>query len=388
MDHRETARGYERARGLLSAALLTTFLGAAAEAQTSAPAQPGPPHAISAQATLPHAAPSGPKHGEGDWIARDFRLRDGEAMAEARLHYVTLGDPANEAVLVLHGTTGTGAGMLASGFGGELFGEGQPLDARKYFIILPDSLGSGVSAKPSDGLRAKFPRYTYDDMVEAQYRLLTEGLGVRHVRLVIGNSMGGMHAWVWGVAHPGFMDALVPMAAQPTAMSARNWMTRRMLIETIRRDPAWADGDYASQPPSLRLATVVFGIATSGGTLGTQALAPTRERADRMVDERLAAPMTADANDVIHQFDSARDYDPAPGLERIEAAVLAINSADDERNPPETGLMSRAMARLCNGRLLLIPASAETRGHGTTGMARFWKEDLRAFLATVPRRAM
>ena len=212
---------------------------------------------------------------------------------------------------------------------------------------------------------------------------------MRHVRLVIGNSMGGMHAWAWGVAHPGFMDALVPMAAQPTEMSARNWMTRRMLIETIRRDPAWNDGDYAAQPPSLRLATVFFGIATSGGTLWAPRRWRRRGRGRTgWWTSALAAPSAGDANDVIYQFDSARDYNPAPGLERIEAAVLAINSADDERNPPETGLMSRAMARLKNGRLLLIPASAETRGHGTTGMARFWKEDLRAFLATAPRRAM
>ena len=343
------------------AALFTLVLGFAAVAQT-------------------------PARHEADWIARDFRLHDGTVMPEVRLHYITLGDPAGKPVLVLHGTAGTGEGMLAPGFGGVLFGEGQPLDARAYFIILPDALGAGKSAKPSDGMRARFPHYNYDDMVEAHHRLLTEGLGVRHARLVIGNSMGGMHAWTWGVAHPEFMDALVPMAAQPTAMSARNWMTRRIMMETIRQDPAWNNGEYTAQPPSLRLAGVFFGIATSGGTLGYQSLAPTREKADRLVDARLNAPVTADANDFLYQFDAARDYDPSPGLERIQAAVLAINAADDERNPPETGMMEQALKRVKNGRVLLIPASADTRGHGTTGMAAFWKEDLRAFLATVPER--
>ena len=219
-------------------------------------------------------------------------------------------------------------------------------------------------------------------MVLAQYRLVTEGLGIRHLRLVIGNSMGGMHVWLWGEAHPDFMDALVPMAAQPTEMSSRNWMMRRMLIELIRQDPAYDSGNYTAQPPSLRLANVFMGIGTSGGTLAYQALAPTREKADALVDERLAAPPPADANDFIYQWEASRDYNPAPELERIAAPLLAINSADDERNPPETGLMAAAMQHVKNGHLLLIPASAETRGHGTTGMARFWKRpQLADFLA-------
>jgi homoserine O-acetyltransferase len=329
---------------------------------------------------------------QADWTAKDFRFHTGEVMSDLHLHYVTIGDPANEPVLILHGTAGSAASMLTPGYAGELFGAGQPLDASKYFIIIPDALGAGKSARPSEGSRTKFPRYDYGDMVLAQYRLLTEGLKIHHLRLVTGNSMGGMLTWMWGVAYPDFMDALVPMAAQPTEMSARNWMTRRMLIETIRQDPAWKNGDYVTQPPSLRLATVFFGIATSGGTLGYQALAPTREKADKLVDERLAAPVTADANDFIYQFDASRDYnpsnDPPLGLEHIQAALLAINSADDERNPPETGLMEAALKRVKNGRLLLIPASAETRGHGTTGMAKFWAPRLRAFLDTVPRRAM
>ena len=338
--------------------------------------------------TLPAVAADYPAPREADWIAKDFRFHTGEVMPALRLHYTTVGDPAGEPVLILHGTTGSGATMLTPGFAGALFGDGQALDAKKYFIILPDALGTGKSAKPSDGLRAKFPHYNYDDMVLAQYRLLTEGLGVRHLRLVVGNSMGGMQTWVWGVTWPDFMDALVPMASQPTEMSARNWMTRRMLIESIRQDPAWLDGDYRTNPPSLRLASVFFGIATSGGTLGYQSIAPTREKADRLVDDRLAAPPPSDANDFLWQFDASRDYNPSPGLERIQASVLVVNSADDERNPPETGLMDQALRRVRNGRRLLIPASAETRGHGTTGMAKFWQRDLLDFLATAPRRAM
>jgi homoserine O-acetyltransferase len=213
---------------------------------------------------------------------------------------------------------------------------------------------------------------------------VTEGLGIRHLRLVLGNSMGGMQVWLWGEAHPDFMDALVPMASQPTAMSGRNWMLRRMLIESIRRDPVWNGGNYAEQPPSLRVANVFFGIATSGGTLAYQAMAPTRSKADALVDERLAAPPPADANDFLYQWEASRDYDPSPGLERIRAPLLAINSADDERNPPETGTLEAGLKRVKNGRLLLIPASAETRGHGTTGNAHFWQQGLAEFLATVP----
>jgi homoserine O-acetyltransferase len=323
---------------------------------------------------------------QADWDAKDFRFHTGETMASLHLHYTTIGDPKGQPVLVLHGTTGSGASMLTPAYAGELFGDGQPLDARKYFIILPDALGTGKSAKPSDGMRTKFPHYNYDDMVLAQYRLLTEGLGLHHLRLVTGNSMGGMETWVWGVTYPAFMDALVPMASQPTEMSARNWMTRRILMESIRQDPAWHDGDYTTEPPSLRLANVFFGIATSGGTLGYQALAPTRQLADKLVDARLAVPPPADANDFLYQFDASRDYNPAPGLERIEAWLLAINSADDERNPPETGLLARSLRRVKHGGLLLIPGGAETRGHGTTGMAKFWKQRFAAFLATVPRR--
>jgi homoserine O-acetyltransferase len=275
---------------------------------------------------------------------------------------------------------GSARSLLTPAFAGQLFGPGQPLDAARYFVIIPDALGAGRSAKPSDGLGARFPRYNYDDMVLAQHRLVTEGLGIRRLRLVLGNSMGGMHAWLWGTTFPDMMDAIVPMASQPTEMSGRNWMMRRLLVETIRRDPAYAGGNYTQQPPSLGIANVVYGTGTNGGTLALQAAAPTREAADRLVEQRLAAPPPADANDFIWQWDSSRDYNPAPRLDRIKARVLAINAADDERNPPETGLMQDAMGRLANGRLLLIPTSAGTLGHATTGNARFWAEKLREFL--------
>jgi homoserine O-acetyltransferase/O-succinyltransferase len=325
---------------------------------------------------------------EGDWIARDFRFNTGEVMPELRVHYTTIGDPSGEPVLVLHGTTGSGASMLNPSFAGELFGPGQPLDASKYYLILPDAIGAGKSSKPSDGMRAKFPRYNYDDMVAAQYKLVTEGLGVKHLRLIIGNSMGGMHAWVWGVTYPEFMDALAPMASQPTEMSGRNWMMRRLLIDSVRKDPAWNEGNYTAQPPFVRMANTMFGIGTNGGDLAWHKAAPNREAADRLIEERQAAPFNADANDFMYQWDSSRDYNPAPKLERIQAAVLAINSADDERNPPELGIMERELKRIKNARLFLIPASTETRGHGTTGMAKFYKQQLQELLASTPKRAM
>jgi len=321
---------------------------------------------------------------QGDWIARDFKFHSGEVMPELRLHYTTIGEPSGQPVLVLHGTTGSAASMLTPSFAGELFGAGQPLDAAKYYIIIPDGIGHGKSSKPSDGLRAKFPKYDYADMVDAQYRLLKEGLGVSHLRLVIGNSMGGMHTWLWGERYPDFMDALAPMAAQPTAMSSRNWMMRRLIIDSIRNDPDWKDGNYTTQPRAFKTAAVFFAIATSGGTLAYQKMAPTREKADKLLDERLAAPFTADANDYLYQWEASSDYDASPGLARITAALLAINSADDERNPPETGLMVAALKQVKNGRLHLIPASEETRGHGTTGMAKFYAQPLADLLQRAP----
>jgi homoserine O-acetyltransferase len=320
----------------------------------------------------------------GEWVAKDFKFHTGEIMPELRLAYTTVGEPSGQPVLVLHGTTGQASSMLTPAFAGELFGAGQPLDATKYYIIIPDSIGHGKSSKPSNGLKAKFPRYNYADMVDAQYRLVKEGLGINHVRLVIGNSMGGMHTWLWGVKYPDFMDVLAPMASQPTAMASRNWMMRRLIIDSIRNDPDWKGGDYTTQPKAFRTAAVFFNLGTNGGTLALQKMAPTREAADKLLDQRLAALTKADANDYLYQWESSGDYDPSPGLGRIKAAVLVINAADDERNPPETGLTEAALKQIKTARLLLIPASEETRGHGTTGMAKFYKQPLAELLQTTP----
>ena len=322
---------------------------------------------------------------EGSALLKDFRFHTGQVLPELRMHYTTLGDPKNEAVLVLHGTTGNGTGMLHPAFGGELFGAGQPLDAAKYFIILPDSVGTGKSSKPSDGMRAAFPLYNYADAVLAQYRLVTEGLGIKHLRLVIGNSMGGMQTWMWGTTYPGFADALVPMASQPTEMSSRNWILRRLVTDSIRNDPEWKNGNYTQQPRSLQVASVFYNFASNGGNQALQKAAPTRAQADALLDARLKAPFTGDANDHLYQWDSSRDYNPAPHLERISAALLAINSADDERNPPETGILEREIKRVKNGRIYLVPASELTAGHGTTFQAKFWKSQLADLLQTAPR---
>lgn len=324
---------------------------------------------------------------DGLYVAKDFKFHTGQTHAEVKLAYKTVGEPTGEPVLILHGTAGSAGTMLTPGFGGELFGEGQPLDAKKYFIIIPDALGAGKSSKPSDALKAEFPQYNYDDMVDAHYRLVTEGLGIKHLRLVLGNSMGGMHAWVWGTRYPDMMDAIVPMASQPTAMSSRNWMMRRLMIETIKADPDYKGGNYTTQPKFARIANVFYGTGTNGGDLAYQRMAPTREAADKLVEARLAAPFTADANDFIYQWAASADYDPSARLGTIKAHVLAINSADDERNPVATGLMVESMKKIANGKLFVIPASATTAGHGTTGgMAKLWAGELAAFLPTVPKR--
>jgi homoserine O-acetyltransferase len=333
----------------------------------------------------PSLAADYPAPVEGSWLVRDFRFHTGETL-ELRLHYTTVGAPTGEPVLALHGTTGSGAGFLTPSFAGELFGPGQPLDASRYFIVMPDAIGAGKSSKPSDGLRTSFPRYNYDDMVRAQYRLVTEHLGLRRVRLVIGNSMGGMQTWMWAQKYPAFMDIAVPMASQPTEMSGRNWLMRRLIIDSIRNDPEWMNGNYTKQPRSLQFASVFFGLATSGGNQRLQKDAPTREKADQLLNQRLSAPFRGDANDHLYQWDSSRDYDASADLERIEATLLAINSADDERNPPELGLLDREIKRVKNGRVFLIPGSDQTAGHGTTGQARFWKRELAELLQSAPRK--
>ena len=334
---------------------------------------------------VPAVAADYPAPKEGAWVVRDFRFHTGEVLPELRLHYTTVGSATGEPVLILHGTTGSGGGMLTPGFAGELFGPGQPLDASRYHVILPDAIGAGKSSKPSDGLRMSFPKYNYDDMVDAQYRLVREHLGIRRLRLVLGNSMGGMQTWMWAQKYPDAMDIAVPMASLPTEMSGRNWMTRRLIIDLIRNDPEWMNGHYTKQPRSLQVASVFYGVATNGGNQALQKAAPTREKADQLLNQRLSAPFRGDANDHLYQWEASRDYNASRDLERIQAVLLAINAADDERNPPELGLLDREIKRVKNGRVLLIPASEETAGHGTTARAKFWKGELEKVLQSVPR---
>lgn len=334
---------------------------------------------------VPGFAADLPSPKEGNWVIRDFHFHTGEVLPELRIHYTTMGVPTGEPVLVLHGTTQSGASMLSPVFGGELFGPGQPLDSSRYFVILPDAIGHGKTSKPSDGLRAGFPKYNYDDMVEANYRLVTEHLGVRHLRLVLGFSMGGMQTWIFSQKYPDFAEVAVPMASLPTEMSGRNWMLRRLVIDSIRSDPEWASGNYTKQPRSAQFASVFYELATLGGNQGLQRLAPTGAKADELVNQRLNAAFTADANDVLYQYESSRDYNPSRGLERIQAVLLAINSADDERNPPELGILDREIKRVKNGRVMLIPADDQTLGHATAFFAKFWKKELGELLETAPR---
>ena len=317
---------------------------------------------------------------EGAWTVKDFRFNSGEVLPELRLHYTTLGSPSNPPVLVLHGTGGSGTGMLAPTYWGPLFAAGGALDASRYYVIVPDGIGAGKSSKPSDGLRTKFPRYNYDDMVRAQYRLVTEHLGVKKLRLVTGNSMGGMHTWMWGTMYPDAMSALVPLASLPTEVAGRNWLTRRMLIDLIKNDPGYNGGNYTQQPANLALAQVYFSFATSGGNQGLHKLAPTNAKADELMNQRIAQPTRADANDLVYQFEASKGYNPALHLEKIQAPLLVINSADDERNPPELGILEREIKRVKGGRVVLIPGSEDTRGHGTTAMAKLWQHHLAAFL--------
>jgi homoserine O-acetyltransferase/O-succinyltransferase len=324
-----------------------------------------------------------PPPGEGDYSIRDFKFSSGETLPELRIHYRTLGEPKKDAqgkttnaVLIMHGTTGSGGQFFRPEFAGELFGPGQPLDATKFFIVLPDGIGHGKSSKPSDGLHAKFPRYGYRDMVEAQYRLLTDGLGVNHARLVMGTSMGGMHTWLWGETHPEFMDALLPLASLPTQISGRNRTWRRIIIDAIRGDPAWNGGEYKTQPPSLRTAAEMLWLMSSN-PLVRQKEAPNLAKTDEVLDKFVVDIVKADdANDVLYALEASRDYDPGPGLEKIRAPLLAINSADDHINPPELGILEREIKRVPHGRALLIPLSEKTRGHGSHTIAALWKDDL------------
>jgi len=320
---------------------------------------------------------------ESDFVLKNFKFTSGESLPELRIHYRTLGrltkDPAgraNNAVLIMHGTTGSGGQFIRPEFAGELFGQSQPLDAEKYFLVLPDDIGHGKSSKPSDGLHAKFPRYGYLDMVEAESRLLTEGLGVNHLRLVMGTSMGGMHTWLWGEIHPDFMDALLPLASLPTQISGRNRAWRRMVSDAIRNDPAWNGGDYQQQPPSLRTAAEMLWFMSSNPLL-RQKEAPSLTKTDEVLDKFVADYVkSADANDVLYAIEASRDYDPGPNLEKIQAPLLAINSADDLINPPELQILEREIKRVPHGRALVIPMSEKTRGHGSHTIANLWKGEL------------
>jgi homoserine O-acetyltransferase/O-succinyltransferase len=328
---------------------------------------------------------------QGDFLAKNVTFASGERLPEVRLHYTVLGQPRRDAagvvrnaVLVLHGTGGTGGGFLSPTFAGELFGPGKLLDTARFYVILPDNIGHGGSSKPSDGLRMKFPRYTYEDMVQLQHRLLTEGLGVAHLRLIMGTSMGCMHAWMWGEEFPSFVDGLVPLACAPAPIAGRNRMMRRMILDDIRNDPEWNDGNYTREPRGLYAANQILYMMSSA-PLVQHRQAPTRVQADSVITAYLESRFAStDANDMLYYFDASRDYDPSGRLSAITASVLAINSADDLVNPPELGIVERLMPQVKHGRFILIPTSEKTRGHGTHSQPAVWGDYLREFLTTLP----
>ena len=340
----------------------------------------------------PAVAAEYPAPVHGDYVIRNFTFSAGGSLSEVRMHYRTIGQPKKDAsgavrnaVLVLHGTTGSGAQFLRPDFAGELFGPGQLLDAATHFIVLVDNLGHGQSSKPSDGLRAKFPKYGYRDMVTAQYRLLTEGLGVRHLRLVIGTSMGGMHAWLWGEMYPTFADALMPLASVPVQISGRNRLWRRIAIDAIVTDPEWKGGDYVAQPRGLQIAAGVLALVSSNPVLRQQE-SPTLAAADAWYGAYLANYVkTADANDVLYALQASWDYDPAPLLGTISAPLVAVNFADDLVNPPELGLLEREIARVPKGRAVVVPFGKDTRGHGSHTVAPIWKAYLAELMAASAR---
>ena len=339
------------------------------------------------------AAVAGAQGVTGDHVARDVHFANGETLGEVRLHYRTLGtlrrDAAGHAVnavMILHGTGGTGSQFLSPQFAGQLYGPGQLLDTTRYFIVLPDNIGHGGSSKPSDGLHMRFPHYGYEDMVRLQHTLLTEGLHVDHLRLILGTSMGCMHAWMWGYLWPSFTDGLVPLACAPTQIAGRNRMVRRMILDDIRGDPDWNGGEYNSPPRGVKAALQVLYIMTSAPMV-QQRVAPTRDAADSIITRYVESRYpTTDANDMLYYFDASRDYDPSSHLEQVTAPVLAINSADDFVNPPELGLMERLMPKVARGRYILIPTSEKTRGHGTHTLPAVWGDYLKTFIASLPPR--
>ena len=343
---------------------------------------------IALAAVPPAVAADFPSPVEGDFVVRDFRFGTGETLPSLNLHYRTIGTPRRDAsgivrnaVLITHGTGGTGAAFLSQTFGGELFGAGQVLDATRYFIILPDGIGHGKSSKPSDGMHARFPKYNYDDMVRAQHAMLVDGLKVNHLRLVLGTSMGAMHCWVWGETYPDFVDGLVPLASAPTQIAGRNRIMRTMIMDSITRDPAYKNGDYTEQPHAGMVGAVNLLMMMTSSPIGWHKSGPTRDAADKWYEDQLKSRIAAnDANDMLYQFNASRDYDPSAQLEKITAHLLAINSADDVVNPPELGIMEKLMPRVAHGRYVLLPTTDRTRGHGTHSLPAIWGAYLGEFL--------
>lgn len=346
---------------------------------------------------MPAAAPAAatadgtrwPNYREGDFVLRNYRFRSGETLPELTLHYRTLGTARCDAtgkivngVLLLQGNTGTGANWLRPSLADELFGSGQPLDAAEYFIIMPDAIGRGGSSKPSDGLKGKFPHYRYHDMVDSGHRLITEALEVGHLRLIIGSSMGGMHAWMWAEMYPDLMDGVVPISCQPIEISGRNWISRRAAAEAIRHDPDWNNGDYERNPSTYIWTAAANSLRTESATR-IQEMAPTRAAADVLYEQRLAQAAKGDANDALWAIEAIMDYNPEPDLDKIKAKVLLINAEEDEANPPELGTVERAMKRVRHGRYVLIPAGSKTHGHFTHFYAEVWKPYLIEFLKTL-----
>jgi homoserine O-acetyltransferase len=324
-----------------------------------------------------------PKPVEGDFVITDFQFSQGEVLPQLNQHYLTIGKPIKDksgnvtnAVIIMHGTTGSGDGFLNDRFAGVLFGRGQLLDANKYFIILPDAIGHGKSSKPSNGLRMRFPAYTYDDMVKAQYRLLTEHLGVSHCRLVMGTSMGAMLTWVWGYTYPEFMNALMTLASLPVEIAGRNRVMRKMILDAIKSDPTWKEGNYETQPAGLTAAIYPLLFMTSS-PLQWQKNAPTRVEAEKFLQNQVELYRSRlDANDMLYQFDASRLYNPSPYLTQIKAPLYAINSADDQVNPPELGIMETEIKKVPRGKYVLLPITDETRGHGTHSLPKIWAKYL------------
>ena len=337
-----------------------------------------------ALAALTADAQGYPEPERGNYVIENFEFESGEVLPEMNVGYLTIGDPANPAILITHGTTSDAKSMLGEAFAGNLYGPGQPLDANEYFLILVDAIGAGESSKPSDGMRADFPEQTLVDMVNAQKMLLEDHLGIDHLHLKIGYSMGGMLTWTWLTEYPDFLDGGVPIASLPGPMAGRNWMMRRMVIDAVRDDPAWMEGNYEEQPPMLQYMSAWFGLATSGGNLRLQELGATREMADAYVDDRKANTKVGDANDVMYMWNASRNFDPTPKLGDIQAKVLVILSQDDERNPVELPMLETNMAMIPNAELLIVPESAETTGHGTTFNAALYADKLGEWMDALP----